>query len=63
MLALDPELVLAGDIAGVRALLEHVDDDHLDLDGRMGFGSGRSRLGKHTGDSKKQEKRSKEAHT
>ena len=33
VLALDPVLVLAGDVAGVGALLEHVDDDDFDLDG------------------------------
>jgi hypothetical protein len=37
VLALDPVLVLAGDVAGVGADLEHGDDDDLDLDG---FGGG-----------------------
>ncbi len=38
VLALDPELVLAGDVAGVFALFEHADDDYLDFDGLLRLG-------------------------
>ena len=37
VLTLNPELVFAGDVAGVGTLLEHIDDDDLDLNGlRLG---------------------------
>jgi hypothetical protein len=39
VLALDPVLVLAGDVAGVGTLLEHVDDDYFDFDGPLWGGS------------------------
>ena len=41
MLAFDPVLVLAGKVAGVCALFEHIDDSDFNLDGVLrGLGGG-----------------------
>ncbi len=58
--ALDPVLVLAGGVAGVGSLLEHVDDDDFDLDGPGG--RWRRGLREGAGGGCQQEERGKEAH-